>query len=189
MAVRGFSRRKLAAQYRDHLSRSPINRRDANIRRRKAARNFRHCLRGPSRKPVGPDRSIGRRRRRSRERRMRPNVHGQEHHGNVIGRARAADVSTANRAGRRSHGIGTRAARGAIRFTIADTGPPTTRSANRSTFRMAIDCRDAETRSIRQTMTVTLVSRTAIRIHFGKVIRISIHISPANRTTLIRSGW
>ena len=31
-------------------------------------------------------------------------------------------------------------------------------------------------------MTVTLVWRTAIRIHFGKVIRIWIHISPANRT-------
>ena len=31
-------------------------------------------------------------------------------------------------------------------------------------------------------MTVTLVSQTAIQNHFGKAIRISIHISPANRT-------
>ena len=38
----------------------------------------------------------------------------------------------------------------------------------------------AETRSIRQTTTVILVSPTVIRIHFGKVIRISIRISPAN---------
>ena len=102
MAVRGFSRRKLAAQYRDHLSRSPISRRDDNIWRRKAAHNFRHRLRRPSRKSVGPNRSIGRRRRRSRERRMRPNVHGQEHHGNVIGRARTTDISTAHRVGQRS---------------------------------------------------------------------------------------
>ena len=33
---------------------------------------------------------------------MRPNVHGQEHHRDVARRARTADISTANRAGRRS---------------------------------------------------------------------------------------
>ncbi len=102
MAVRGFLAAKLAAQYRVHLSRSPIGVRDTNTRRRKAAHSFRHCLCRPSRKPVGPNRSIGRRHRRSRERRMRPNVHGQEHHGNVIRRARTADISTADRAGQRS---------------------------------------------------------------------------------------
>ncbi len=40
--------------------------------------------------------------RRSRERRMRPNVHGQEHNGNIIRRDRTADISTANRTGQRS---------------------------------------------------------------------------------------
>ena len=102
MAVRGFSRKKLATQYRDHLNRSPIKRRDVNIRWRKDACNFRRCVGRPFRKPIGPNRSIGRRRRRSRERRMRPNVHGQEHNGNVIRRARTADISTADRVGRRS---------------------------------------------------------------------------------------
>ena len=49
-----------------------------------------------------PTEALGAGRRRSRERRMRPNVHRQEHHGNVIGRARAADISIAHRAGQRS---------------------------------------------------------------------------------------
>ena len=101
-AVQACFSKKLAAQCHDHLGRSPTNLRDANIWRRKAVRNFRHCLCRPSRKPVDPNRSVGRRRRRSRERRMCTNVHGQEHHGNVIGRARAADISTAHRAGQRS---------------------------------------------------------------------------------------
>ena len=102
IAVEGFFRRRVAAQCRDPLSSSRINPRAADPRRRKAARSFCHCLCRPCRKPVGPDRSIRRRRRRARERRMRTDVHGQEHHGNVIRRARAPDISTADRAGRRS---------------------------------------------------------------------------------------
>ena len=71
MAVRGFSRKKLATQYRGHPNRFPIGRHDVNIRSREAAHIFRHCLRRPSRKSVGPNRSIGRRSRRSREGRIR----------------------------------------------------------------------------------------------------------------------
>jgi hypothetical protein len=93
---------EMPARCRDHRSSSPISRRNAGVRTRKTASHFRCCVRRPSCKSVGPTRSIGRRSRRSREGRMRPNVHGQEHRGNVIRRTWAPNISTADRAGRPS---------------------------------------------------------------------------------------
>src|SRR4030095_11523952 len=62
VAVEDFFRRRVAAQYLDHLSSSRINPRAVKLRRRKAARSSCHCFCRPRRKPRDPDRSIRRRR-------------------------------------------------------------------------------------------------------------------------------